>query len=175
MSKPQGANEETVGPLHSVSGPEMEGGGEPIVEPPPAKPRRTRKPAKEGAIPAGAPTKAELAQQLEVPSDEDVPPPNKGRYSEKYIDEDVQDSQANRDMRQQYASKAYGLAWDSITFLFALVAGNAVWAAISGKQVISDQLLFALITGVTVNVLAAFLGVIRGLFPSAGKRSKRRK
>ncbi len=146
------------------------------AEAPAAKPKRSRKPTKTGAIPAGAPTKADLAQQLEVPSDEDVPPPNKKHYSEKYIDEDVQDSQANRDMRQQYASKAYSLAWDSITFLFALVAGNAVWTAISGKQVISDKLLFALITGVTVNVLAAFLGVIRGLFPNAyGKKPKRRK
>lgn len=139
------------------------------------KPRRSRKSSKADAIPVGAPTKAELAQQLEVPSDEDVPPPDKKRYSEKYIDEDVQDSQANRDMRQQYASKAYCLAWDSITYLFALVACNAVWAAISGKQVVSDQLLFALITGVTVNVLAAFLGVIRGLFPNAYGKSKRRK
>jgi len=35
-----------------------------------------------------------------------------------------------------------------------------------GKQVISDTALIAITTGVTVNVLAAFLGVIRGLFPT---------
>jgi hypothetical protein len=34
------------------------------------------------------------------------------------------------------------------------------------KQVISDTALIAITTGVTVNVLAAFLGVIRGLFPT---------
>lgn len=170
MSEPQSVSEETPVPLHSTPTTE-----EAACEPLQSKPKRTRKPSKVGAIPAGAPTQAELAKQVEVPSDEDVPPPNKKRYSEKYIEEDVQDSQANRDMRQQYAGKAYGLAWDSITFLFALVAGNAVWAAISGKQVISDQLLFALITGVTVNVLAAFLGVIRGLFPSENKKPKRGK
>lgn len=131
----------------------------------PVKPQKSKKLPKI-SIPVVAPSKYELTKQLQVASDEDVPPTNKNKYSEKYIDEDVQDSQANRDMRQQYASKAYSLAWDSITFLFALVAGNAVWAAISGHQVISDKLFFALITGVTVNVLAAFLGVIRGLFPN---------
>lgn len=168
MTEPPSAHQTTLVPLHAAPVTEE------TVPSQSAKPKRTRKPSKIGAIPAGAPTQAELDTQLEVPSDEDVPPPNKKRYSEKYIDEDVQDSQANRDMRQQYASKAYGLAWDSITFLFALVAGNAVWAAISGKQVISDQLLFALITGVTVNVLAAFLGVIRGLFPNASSRKPKR-
>lgn len=172
MAEAQKVPEEAPVPLHSVP---VQEDPAPESQPQPAKPKRGRKPTKNEGIPAGAPTKADLAQQLEVPSDEDVPPPNKKHYSEKYIDEDVQDSQANRDMRQQYASKAYSLAWDSITFLFALVAGNAAWAAISGKQVISDKLLFALITGVTVNVLAAFLGVIRGLFPNAYGKSKRRK
>jgi len=169
MSEPQSAHQEMSVPLYATPAPE-----EPSPIPQSAKPKRSRKPPQVRAIPAGAPTQAELAKQVEVPSDEDVPPPNKKRYSEKYIDEDVQDSQANRDMRQQYAGKAYELAWDSITFLFALVTGNATWAAISGKQVISDHLLFALITGVTVNVLAAFLGVIRGLFPSSSRKKPKR-
>lgn len=35
----------------------------------------------------------------------------------------------------------------------------------------SDQVLIAVTTGVTVSVLAAFLGVIRGLFPGKDERA----
>ncbi len=37
---------------------------------------------------------------------------------------------------------------------------------LTGKQMLSDNILIAITTGATINVLAAFLGVIRGLFPS---------
>lgn len=36
---------------------------------------------------------------------------------------------------------------------------------LTGIELWSDQILIAVTTGVTVSVLAAFLGVIRGLFP----------
>ncbi|MGT5125632.1 hypothetical protein ACRWGX_10645, partial [Escherichia coli] len=39
-----------------------------------------------------------------------------------------------------------------------------------GIQIFSDKVLIAITTAVTLNVFAAFLGVIRGLFPS-GKSS----
>lgn len=38
---------------------------------------------------------------------------------------------------------------------------------------ISDNALIAITTGVTVNVLAAFLGVIRGLFPPSESGKKK--
>jgi hypothetical protein len=116
-----------------------------------------------------------LEAQPAGPSDEDAPPgaaEKKARNKEVLIVEEVQNLQANRELRRMYADKAYALASDCLNFLFALIAGNAIWAAISGQQVVSDKLLFALITGVTVNVLAAFLGVIRGIFPADNGQKK---
>ena len=40
-----------------------------------------------------------------------------------------------------------------------------------GIEMWSDQVLIAVTTGVTVSVLAAFLGVIRGLFPGKDERA----
>jgi hypothetical protein len=58
------------------------------------------------------------------------------------------------------------LAAECIHFWIFLILANGLIAAMLGKQVISDTALIAITTGVTVNVLAAFLGVIRGLFPT---------
>ncbi len=80
--------------------------------------------------------------------------------------EEVLDKQANRGLRDTYARKAYELAADCIHFWIFLILANGLITAMLGKQVISDTALIAITTGVTVNVLAAFLGVIRGLFPA---------
>lgn len=80
--------------------------------------------------------------------------------------EEVLDKQANRNLRDTYARKAYELAADCIHFWIFLILANGLITAMLGKQVISDTALIAITTGVTVNVLAAFLGVIRGLFPT---------
>lgn len=79
--------------------------------------------------------------------------------------EDIQDRQANRELRDKYAHRAYSLAQGSICFWMVVVSVNGLLATILPKSPISDNVIFALTTGVTVNVLAAFLGVIRGLFP----------
>ncbi|ELZ5041734.1 TPA: hypothetical protein JG906_000570 [Enterobacter hormaechei subsp. steigerwaltii] len=74
------------------------------------------------------------------------------------------------DLRETYANKAYkvakyGLYWWAVVILLSAV-GKCV-----GKDVISDQVLIAITTASTLNLFAAFLGVIRGLFPS-GKEAK---
>lgn len=81
--------------------------------------------------------------------------------------EEVLDKQANRGLRDTYAKKAHELAEDCIHFWIFLILANGLIAALLGKQVISDTVVIAVTTGVTVNVLAAFLGVVRGLFPLA--------
>lgn len=73
-------------------------------------------------------------------------------------------------LRETYANKAYkvakyGLYWWAVVILLSAV-GKGV-----GKDIISDQVLIAITTASTLNLFAAFLGVIRGLFP-VSKASK---
>jgi hypothetical protein len=91
------------------------------------------------------------------------------------------DREKTTQLRSDYAEKAYKLAKGSIFFWVAIIASEALTRLVlqSDKAVLSDAVLIAVTTGCTVNVLAAFLGVIRGLFPSshhsAGSRGKKKK
>ena len=104
-------------------------------------------------------------------SDEDVPPGVLQRrktdsVDDKLINEEIENQKANRQLRDTYASKAYDLARICIAFWIVAVISNGLVSAIWGKQMFSDTVVIAVTTGVTINVLAAFLGVIKGLFPS---------
>ncbi|MCY1698636.1 hypothetical protein OVA10_11330 [Lelliottia sp. SL45] len=93
--------------------------------------------------------------------------PNPETANQKHPDEreqDVADRIANRQLREKFADKAYkvvkyGLYWWGSVILLA-AAGKA-----TGKEVISDSVLIAITSASTLNLFAAFLGVIRGLFP----------
>ncbi|WP_431100162.1 hypothetical protein [Roseateles noduli] len=85
--------------------------------------------------------------------------------------ERIANSRANRHLRQIYAAKAYGLAAGCIGLWAALLAVQGGTKAATGIDLWSDQVLIAVTTGVTVSVLAAFLGVIRGLFPGKDERA----
>lgn len=109
---------------------------------------------------------------------EDIPPDNStaGQYSsDALIEEDAQDRQANRKLRSDFAEKAYKLACGSIGFWVILLSVNGIFHVATGRQGVSDYVLIAVTTGVTINVLAAFLGVIRGLFPANEKISKKKR
>ncbi len=129
------------------------------------------------------PTDSEVKDQDSLPVDEDQPPvsakPVEAKRTtpikEEIIQEELLDQQSNRGLRETYADKAYDLARQCIYFWALIIAANAVFYAVSGKTVISDQALIVITTGVTVNVLAAFLGVIRGLFPPAPLKNAKRK
>ncbi|WP_067065636.1 hypothetical protein [Roseateles chitosanitabidus] len=82
------------------------------------------------------------------------------------------DMRSNRELREKYASKAYGLALACLALWAICVGAQGVVNAISGIEMWSDQVLIAVTTGVTVSVLAAFLGVIRGLFPGKGQEAE---
>lgn len=86
-------------------------------------------------------------------------------------DEEIQDKKHTREMRGIYAGKAYKIAKCALAgwAVFLLVAG--ISNACTGQPMYSDRVVIAVTTGVTVSVLAAFLGVIRGIFPAGnGKR-----
>jgi hypothetical protein len=80
-------------------------------------------------------------------------------------EQDVADRIANRELREKFAGKAYkvakyGLYWWATVLLLSAVG------KIAGKDIFSDNVLIAITSASTLNLFAAFLGVIRGLFPN---------
>lgn len=93
------------------------------------------------------------------------------------------DRETTTKLRSEYAEKAYKLASGCIAFWIVVIGFQGVCFLATGRHPLSDPVLIAITSGCTVNVLAAFLGVIRGLFPSSsrperdkkGKKGKKRK
>lgn len=108
-------------------------------------------------------------------SNEDAPPAKVSDGQERLIAEEVQNHKANRDLRNKYAGKAYDLACGGLVFWGVATSTNGIVFGITGRQMLSDKVVIAITTGATINVLAAFLGVIRGLFPSPGKDKEEKK
>lgn len=109
------------------------------------------------------------AAQLD--SAKDAPPEPSDSSHRLLEDEEIQDKKHTREMRGIYAGKAYKIAKCALAgwAVFLLVAG--ISNACTGQPMYSDRVVIAVTTGVTVSVLAAFLGVIRGIFPAGnGKR-----
>ncbi|WP_249406297.1 hypothetical protein [Pantoea agglomerans] len=96
-----------------------------------------------------------------------TPEPSTSKHPDERA-QDVEDRKSNRELRDKYAGKAYkvakyGLYWWAIVLLLSVV-GKVV-----GVELFSDSVLIAITSASTLNLFAAFLGVIRGLFPSATK------
>lgn len=85
--------------------------------------------------------------------------------------EDVEDRRHNRDLREKYSDKAYKLATGCLSMWAVMLGTQGAIKALTGVEMWSDKVIIAVTTGVTVSVLAAFLGVIRGLFGN-GKDKK---
>jgi len=79
--------------------------------------------------------------------------------------ETAADMAANRGLREKFAEKAYEMSTGCLCAWFVLLATSGIVNALQGREMWSDKVIIAVTTGVTVSVLAAFLGVIRGLFP----------
>lgn len=80
-------------------------------------------------------------------------------------EERLSDLKNTRKLRKIFAHKAYkvakyGLYWWATVLLLSAVG------KIVGVELFSDEVLIAVTTASTLNLFAAFLGVIRGLFPS---------
>jgi len=80
----------------------------------------------------------------------------------------VANLEANRGLRDEYAKRAYRLVRGSLVVWWSVVLFQGVGSAFFNVEVWSSSVIIAVTTGVTVNVLAAFLGVIRGLFGKEG-------
>ena len=107
-----------------------------------------------------------------IGSEEDEPAKIAERRRDALIDEDIQDRQADRDLRKEYANKAFKLARDilSVWALVILSEGMCTIFTCGKVQLFSDKTMIAITAGATANVFAAFLGVIRGLFPVRSKK-----
>lgn len=98
----------------------------------------------------------------------DAPPDTSGatRKVDSLEEQQIEDQKANRSLREKYAEKAYKLAAGCISMWTVLLGAQGVVKAVIGVEMWSEKVIIAVTTGVTVSVLAAFLGVIRGLFPN---------
>jgi len=112
------------------------------------------------------------------PQLEDVPPlSEQGRgdvnrlISEMIASQQVEDMKAERKLRKKYASLAFKFAVGGSLFWAFLLIWTGFASYYTTKAPFSDNVLIAITTATSVNLFAAFLGVIRGLFPSNGKKS----
>lgn len=92
-------------------------------------------------------------------------PPAAGDKGDRLHDEEVADRKANRNLREKYADKAYQLAHFCLVWWMGMLFMQGMLMATNKIALWSDNVLVAVTGGVTASVLAAFLGVIRGLFP----------
>ncbi|MBF4179132.1 hypothetical protein [Lelliottia nimipressuralis] len=102
------------------------------------------------------------------------------KLKRKLLKGQVRRQKQNNKMRKIYASKAYKFVWlwSIFFFLILLLSGykNLTIEALDFKLIskfeLNDPVLIALITGVTVNIVAVFIIVMRNLFPSSEKEDK---
>lgn len=118
----------------------------------------------------------DLSNVPEAPEGEDEQPINENPSVVKDDErrERLKSLASDRALRESYADKAcyivVGCLWGWATFL--LFAG---WTKYYDQPAFSDQTIAVVTTGVTLNIFAALLWVIRGLFPSAPSRPKTKK
>lgn len=85
--------------------------------------------------------------------------------SELLLLQQVKNHEADRELRKDFGNKAYKVVRKTL-YGWAWVLGICGFFGIFGIRVFPDSVMIAITTAVTLNVFAAFLGVIRGLFPS---------
>jgi len=104
----------------------------------------------------------------DAPSGDEIQPSSDGIGKHPaLIVQDIEDRKADRALREKFGEKAYRVAKKSLYGWAWLLIAYAVFKFRFGKELFSDNVLIAITSAVTLNVFAAFLGVIRGLFPAA--------
>lgn len=83
---------------------------------------------------------------------------------DKFQNETLKNKEQNRLLRKEFAYKAYKIAVGCLVFWAIVVAVNMGSKWCRGDALFSDTALGIITTGTTVNVFAALLTVIKGLF-----------
>ncbi|ORM64546.1 hypothetical protein HA45_09280 [Pantoea rodasii] len=86
------------------------------------------------------------------------------------LNEEVEDRKADRALREKFGDKAYKVVRKTL-YGWAILLFCYGFSRIFGFTIFPDPVIIAITSAVTLNVFAAFLGVIRGLFPTS-KTSK---
>ena len=119
-----------------------------------------------------------LTRENTEPVNEEDRLPNEGDGTSSLRDQerqqDIKDREADRELRKTYAQKAFWFAWIGFGFWALVITCYVVFFLWLNKRFFSDAVLIAITSATTVNLFAAFIGVIRGLFPPAGKHDKHR-
>lgn len=123
------------------------------------------------AAPTGGPDI--LPPKVDPSQTEDTPPASR-QTADAIQQETANDMVANRALREKYAEKAYQLAAGCISMWAVLLGAQGVIKAVAGVEMWTEKVIIAVTTGVTVSVLAAFLGVIRGLFPNGHSKESQK-
>lgn len=85
--------------------------------------------------------------------------------------QEVEDRKADRELRERFGDKAYNVVRKTLYGWAVVLAATAFCKLFFDKDIFSENVLIAITSAVTLNTFAAFLGVIRGLFPSNKKGS----
>lgn len=103
-------------------------------------------------------------------------PPLEGRddsvYRSKLHNEKANDLIANRGLRDKYSFKAFKVVkkslwgWAILLFVYGVTKFLTRHENNGGFEIFSDHVLIAITTATSLNIFAAFLSLIRGLFPS---------
>lgn len=80
--------------------------------------------------------------------------------------EEIEDRKADRALREKFGDKAYNVVKKTLYGWAIVLIAVAFCKLFFNVEVFSDTVLVAITSAVTLNTFAAFLGVIRGLFPS---------
>lgn len=111
-------------------------------------------------------TEDELPPSLASPGRQDVD------HKQRMAGEKVEDRIAERALRRTYANRAFWFAVCGVGFWAALLIWTGCATYYRDKAPFSDNVLIAITTATSINLFAAFLGVIRGLFPVKGRPPK---
>lgn len=88
----------------------------------------------------------------------------KEQQTVKRLEERNKDSESARSMREGYANKTFWLVSVCLIFWGFMVILLACWNIRHGKPPLSEKEFITLTAGITANIFAAFLGVIKGIF-----------
>lgn len=91
------------------------------------------------------------------------------------LQEDIEDRRADRALREKFGDKAYNVVKKTLYGWAVVLIAAAFCKLFFDKEIFTDTVLVAITSAVTLNTFAAFLGVIRGLFPLNRKSDSNQK
>ncbi|MCY0803448.1 MULTISPECIES: hypothetical protein [Providencia] len=113
--------------------------------------------------------------KIDIDSPVDVPPASISENRKNTKNEDtrvllerelIANHKADRALREKFGDKAYNVVKKTLYGWAVVLIATAFCKVFFNVELFTDTVLIAITSAVTLNTFAAFLGVIRGLFPS---------